>query len=64
MARFKRGALALGGGRLVRAYGRVATSSPAIVAKASSRELPHIAASGRSDAQNAGRSGLPNRRQR
>lgn len=44
--------------------GRVATSSAVNVFSASSRELPHIDASGRNDAQNAGRSGLPNKRQR
>jgi hypothetical protein len=39
-------------------------SSAVNVAIASSREAPHIDASGRSDMQNAGRSGLPNSRQR
>ena len=34
------------------------------MANASSREPPHIAACGLSEAQNAGRSGLPNKRHR
>ena len=44
--------------------GRVASSSNVSVCNASSREAPHIDISGRSDAQNAGRSGLPNNRHR
>ena len=44
--------------------GRVVVSSTANSAIASPREVPHIPGSGRSEAQNAGRSGVPNSRQR
>ena len=46
------------------AQGAVAASSAARIAIASARLAPHICGPGFSEAQNAGRSGLPNRRQR
>ena len=42
----------------------VRISSLARYASASSRQLPHISGSGEKETQSAGRSGLPNRRQR
>jgi hypothetical protein len=44
--------------------GRVAVSQAAIRASASARSAPHISSAGRSVAQNAGRSGRPNKAQR
>ena len=46
------------------AHGRVAISNTANIAIASSRDVPHISRSGRSEAQNPGRSGWPNNRHR
>ena len=45
-------------------YGRVAVSSSPSRAKAAGRSLPHMSIEGRSEVQNAGRSGLPNSLQR
>ena len=47
-----------------RCHGRVAISNAANPLIASSRDVPHISTCGRSDAQNVGRSGWPNSRQR
>ena len=47
-----------------RSYGFVARSSAMRIAMASSRVLPHMSGLGRSEAQNAGRSGFPNSLQR
>lgn len=46
------------------AHGRVAISNNANTVIASSRDVPHISRSGRSEAQNPGRSGRQNNRQR
>ena len=46
------------------AQGCVAISSAASIASASARELPHISGPGFNEAQNAGRSGRLNSRQR
>ena len=45
-------------------YGRVAVSSSLRKVNAAWRSVPHISIDGRSEAQNAGRSGLPNNLQR
>ena len=45
-------------------HGLVAISNSANILIASSRDVPHIPGSGRSDAQNPGRSGWPNNWQR
>ena len=47
-----------------RSYGVVAISSLVRQADASPRSFPHISIDGRSEVQNAGRSGLPNSLQR
>ena len=49
---------------VVDTHGRVANSNTAIKSIASSRVLPHMAVSGCRLAQNTGRSGRPNKRQR
>lgn len=43
-----------------RSYGFVACSSAMRIVMASSRELAHMSGFGRNEAQNVGRSGLPN----
>ena len=57
---------ARGSGSCLRAtaHGAVAASSAARISVASARLPPHISGPGRSEAQNGGRSGRPNRRQR
>lgn len=45
-------------------HGLVAISNSANILIASPRDVPHMSSSGRSDAQNAGRSAWPNNRQR
>jgi len=47
-----------------RSYGRVAVSRWLRNASAAERSFPHISIDGRNEAQNAGRSGLPNSLQR